>query len=368
MYRFIKEKKMKFLKTFLKGNSMKFLLLGIFNLIIIYNASSQCNDSLRNIAIKNSGNDALFIREFYIQNFKRRPLKIGTFERYEVRMNKGFIYRFNLENDTNYQAEAVLQLYDGKILLASTLNTENKIDFKQFEYICDKTKTYEAILFFKQNNKGCAAGVMSVVVKDTSNLNLIKHLTNPQNILYTHIDNYIDIAVSDIPKGSIDVNISHGTIKRKNGLYIVNLTKEGFVDITVTAKDSLGKITETIKNKFIVKHSILPEAAFADMQGGVISKHELLNRANKLELIHNNYSINYKIKEFTVAKNRYSKGVRTKNSEYLSYYQQKLIQDLKDGDTFFIKNIIIIDDNKNEYELDMLGFIVKTDNQEKNKH
>ena len=83
---------------------------------------AQCNDKLVDKVIQKSGKDALFIREFMLdpgsQNKKKKVESPAISSKYEVRLNKGIIYRFIVENEENSQSQAFLQLRKSNYVLA----------------------------------------------------------------------------------------------------------------------------------------------------------------------------------------------------------------------------------------------------------
>ena len=323
-------------------------------------ASAQCNDELVEKAIVNSGMDALFIREFKIKQGekKKKKKRAVSLSRYNVRLNSGIQYRFNVENDKQSQTMALLQLRKNNLLHASTYDVENKADKGMFDFLCQETGQYQVLFSFLDGNPGCAVGVMSVVVNDSTVTGGLLDSTKTQNILYAGTDNYIDIASSTNPKGSLKVKISRGYIDEEGGLYRVFVANEGPVTIDVTAIDSLGQVSETFKTDFNVQKRSLPGITFIGSSGGLIRKDEIMSSMPILSLNNWRWSDSYKLKMFTVSKCITSVGISNASSNMMSSRQLNLIKELETGDTFYVKDIVVEDKNGQVFNLPPLGFIL----------
>jgi len=323
---------------------------------------AQCNDELVDRAITNSGMDALFIREFKIKQGERKNRKkqkrAVSIAKYSIRLHQGIQYRFNIENDKQSQTKAVLQLRKGNLLHAGTYNTENQKDMGRFDFLCQDAGQYQVLLSFLDGNPGCAVGVLSAVINDSTVTGGLLDSTKTQNILYARTDNYVDIASSTNPKGSLEVSISRGTIKEEGGLYRIYVAEEGPVTIDVTALDSLGKVSETFKTEFNVQKRSMPSISFLGSSGGLIRKEEILATMPYLTVNNWRWSDSFRLKMFTVAKKLTSVGISVVNSNILSSRQLNKIRELKDGETFYIKDIVVEDKNGQAFNLPPLGFII----------
>lgn len=343
-----------------QGISIGLLVVLFFASHLVGNA--QCNDDLVDKAISHSGMDALFIREFKIkQGFEKRKKKdkrATSIAKYNVRLHDGILYRFNLENDSLSETKAILQLRKGNLLFASTYDVDSQKDIKSFDYLCPEGGQYQVLLSFLDGNKGCAVGVMSVIINDSTVTSVLVDSIKNERILYAGVDNYVDIASSTNPKGTLKVSIDRGTIEPEGGLYRVYVDKEGPVLIDVTALDSLGQVTETFQTDFTVQKRSMPTVSFHGSTGGLIRKDDIFNSMPYLTLNNWQWSDSYRIKMFTVAGKISATGISVVNTNTLSVRQLNLIRELKDGETFYIKDIVVEDKNGQVYNLPPLGFII----------
>ena len=346
------------------NNYIRFLFVLISMLVFmpVTELQAQCGEILINNAIKESGIDAIFIRDFKIKQLKKKYLRSSGVEHFDIRLKEGLTYRFNVQNAKGFEGKAILQLYMENLLLASTYNIENKSDDKTFDYICDESGEYQVLMSFMEARKGCAAGIMSVVINDTLEITDILDSSVVRNVLYTGVDNFLDIAVSDIPKGKVEVSISRGTIVEDDGMYLIKVDKPGQVVIEVIAKDSLGTITETLKAPFDVRLPTLPDLSLDGHSGGLIQKTDIFGKKPQVFLKGSGANLQFGLVKFTISKSQYGGGFTVKNTKYLSSAQQNLIRGLKKGDTFFIKDIVIEGSNGINYKLKPLGFIIRDDN------
>jgi len=334
----------------------------IVHLIFAPATNAQCDDKLVDKAIEKSGNDALFIREFKIKQTendkKKRQKRAASIAKYDVRLNQGFVYRFNVENDQNSDSKALLQLRKNNLVLASTYNSESNTDEQNFDYLCDESGPYQVYISFIEGNSGCAVGILSAVIQDSTTMQSFADSTGLENILYAGVENYVDIAASDIPGGTLEVSISRGTIVPEGGLYLIQVDEPGPLTVHVTARDSTSRITETFKSEFMVNKTILPTVSLMGSSGGLIKKDEIVNSLAELTINKWSSDLKFKINKFSITNNMVTDGYTVSGSNRLSIRQIALIKELKNGDTFYIKNIEIEDSNGKILQLAPLGFII----------
>lgn len=323
---------------------------------------AQCDENLVDSAIVNSGMDALFIREFKIKQGEKKKRKKDeravSVSRYGVRLNNGIQYRFNVVNDLNSQTKAILQLRKGSLVYASTYDVENQQDAERFDFLCQEAGQYQVLLSFLDGNPGCAVGVMSVVVSDSTITGGLLDSTQTQNILYAGTDNYVDIASSTNPNGTLKVAINRGSIDKEGGLYRVYVKEEGPVTIDVIALDSAGRVSERFKKEFNVQERSLPVVTFLGSSGGIIRKEVILGSMPYLSVDNWRWSDSFRLKMFTVSESLTSIGISNTSSSMMSSRQLNLIQKLGNGDTFYIKDIVVEDKSGQVYNLPPLGFIL----------
>ncbi len=334
-------------------------LIIMFSWVLGFNIKAQCNNKLMELAAAHSGNDALFIRDFRVkfeEGTMKRPSPVA---RYQVLLNEGIHYRFNVVNATDFEGKAILQLYERNRILGSTFDVNTKADLGTFDFICDKTETYQVLMSFREGKRGCAVGVMSLVISDSLYTTFKDKPERELEKLYIGIENELTIAATNIPGGTLEVDISCGEIKGNNGRYIVTVEKEGITTIKVVASDNSGQISEIDSMDFLVQQIPVPYATFSGLQGGLISKHDI-EQTNHLSLIYT-FDIEekpYEIIEFTISK-RYNEltGERSYNSK-LTVAQRAFLQSLKKGDYFVITNIIAKGPDSTTHQLKPLMFIV----------
>ena len=128
-------------------------------------AFSQCNQSLVTSCCTNVNSKSVFLQQFRAKLGAASNDKDLPVARFSVLMSKGNTYRFDVCSALDFEGEAILQLYDGDKLIASTYHTPSKTDFRAFEFFCSKTAIYKIYISFLDGKPGCAVGVLSMKKK-----------------------------------------------------------------------------------------------------------------------------------------------------------------------------------------------------------
>lgn len=127
-------------------------------------AFSQCNQKLVDFCAQKVMTDAKYIRE-YRARLAESDAEKPSVARFSVLLTKGSTYRFNVCSALDFEGEAVLQLFDGDEIVASTFHQNSKTNFRAFEMQCNKTAIYNIYISFIEGKQGCAVGVLSLVNK-----------------------------------------------------------------------------------------------------------------------------------------------------------------------------------------------------------
>lgn len=339
----------------------KIVIIGLF-LVSGISGYAQCNSKLLEIAASESGTDAIFVRDFKVrleEGTIRRPSPVG---RFQVYLNEGIHYRFNVVSAMEYQGRAILQLYDRNNLMGSTFDLSLKKDLQYFDFISEKTGSYQILMTFFEGKSGCAVGVMSMVLSDTTIYktgNITANDDNGLETLYIGIDNEINIAATDIPGGSLDVSMTGGSIEGSNGRYIARVNKEGIATVRVIARDKNDRISEIDSIQFRIIPVPLPYVELVGLNGGMIHKSQI-DRINEISLVYplKMNGNKYKIIEFTISAESNMQRDEISRSNLLTISQKSLIKGLDQGDRFMVKNIIAQGPDGKIYTLKPLVFVV----------
>ncbi|MEA2042723.1 MAG: GldM family protein [Bacteroidota bacterium] len=322
---------------------------------------AQCDETLIKKAIDQSGIDAYFLKEFKIKYTKAKtddPAKVAKFSAYLIRGN---LYRFNIENARQYESKAVMQLFQRGHLLAGNLDLDKQIYSNSFEFSCSKSGNYHILMSFIEGKPGCAAGIMSLVVNDTTNLSDfgISEADSVES-LYIGIDNELYIAATNEDSLQLKVSVSKGEIEGQNGNYIVHVFEKGFSKITACTINSQGDTIEESSKIFKISNLPKPVITFAGSRGGIIRKQEML-RANSLEALwpENIPEAGGTIISFAMSKKMFSSEKYYSSDNKLTYSQKKFIKTLPKGSNFFIRDIVFKQNQGVEIKCRDLGFIVE---------
>jgi len=144
-----------------------FIFLGISNL-----TSAQCKQQLV-YTCATEGEGAIYLRDFNTK-LKKATGEEDSGTKWTVVLNKGTHYRFILCTPDGFDEKVVLTLYDSQNPEktgphGSTWDQENDKDYKQFDFICEKSGMYYVSIRFKDESddkKTCAVGILSFVGKN----------------------------------------------------------------------------------------------------------------------------------------------------------------------------------------------------------
>lgn len=316
---------------------------------------AQCNETLVKQAIQESGNEAIFLKEFKVKFKKGKANRPARVAKYSTFLKDSTTYRFNVVNAKEFDGKVILQLFRKGKLLGSTFDFTTSTYSKSFDYECNKTGTYQILMSFIEGKAGCATGIMSLVVNDSTVINDNQF----PDALYVGISNPLYIAYTNEPGCSVKVFSSQGTITGKDGKYELSLNKKGKVTVTAQTIDSLGNVKDEIKKDFEVKELPLPYASINGNTGGLILKSDLQNLSELI--LHTNHipsSEGYEIINFTVSNKLFGISGKISDGKKFSYSQLSFIQKLKEGDQFFITNIQVKNSKNEIIKISPLGFIV----------
>ena len=331
--------------------------------VIGMNIYSQCNSRLMEQAAAQSGTDALYIRDFRVkldEGTMKRPSPVG---RFQVFLNEGIRYRFNVANASEYEGKAILQLYDRNRMVGSTFDTERKSDEQLFDYECNKTGSYQVLMSFSEGKRGCAVGVMSMILSDSMTVPERKTAENDLKALeslYLGIDNELNIAATNIPGGSLQVSISQGSITGSDGRYIARVEKKGIVTVRVTAMNKNGRVSEKDSMDFMVRDLPLPIATLDGLYEGMINM-RYIDRITEIKLenpIEAGSGL-FTVIEFSIFKENNLNRGEVSYSSKLTPSQKSLIKNLNAGERFIIRDIYVRGPDGATHLLKPLSFILE---------
>lgn len=253
---------------------MKRTLLIILTILAGLMVRGQCNQELVDMAINQSGSDAIFVREFKVKlksGSASKPSPVGHFS---IVLKEGSNYRFNVASSKEYDSEAILQLFDRDKLIGSTYNFEASTNNKKFEFPCNKTATYQVAMSFREAKEGCAVGVVSLISTGREPLKVANDTV--YEVLYEGISNPLDIQLKPKAGERIDLSIDNGKIEKANGVFEVFPNSANWATIKLTLFDSLNNTILTKSSTFKVKKLPLPSPLFARKNTNMITRDDIV--------------------------------------------------------------------------------------------
>lgn len=339
-----------------KKKIYKILFITAILLFPAFNLHAQCNDTLVDMAILQSGSDAIFIKEFKVK-FKKgktnRPAKVA---KYPVYLKDSTNYRFNVLNAKEFDGKVILQLFRNGKLLGSTYDLENFEYNNSFDFECSYTDRYLIYMSFIEGKAGCAVGIMSMLINDST----VFDNRNTTEFLYTGIDNQIMIAYTEEPGCSVVVSSDQGTLSGQSEKYIFRADSLGTVTIKAQTINSIGEVKEEIVKAFKVKELPTPLVSVNGNSGGIITKTELMQFV-QLDLIIREIPNTkpYKLLEFSISDKLTGNKTNSSEGNKLSFKQKEMIREFNTGDKLFITNIQVLRPDDVIIELKPLGFIIQ---------
>lgn len=295
---------------------------------------AQCDNSLVDKAILQSGSDAVYLQEFKVKFDEQGVGKTIPKAKYPILLSKNTTYRFNVCNAQEYEGQVILDLYLKDKLVASTYNPKLKSHLRQFNFECNKTATYQVVISFDKGKAGCAVGILSMIPD-----NLLED-NKELDILYANADNPIIIYDDEDEFADIEVSTNNGTITRLEGVnYIMHPEKLGTAILNIRVLNRDGTLREFKQKRYAVLALGKPYATVRGVKDGQIDK-ETLIKSGRLDLwFSEDMKCNYRIISFTLSdRNDLISGISS-TSNKLSKSQKEWIENLPSETRIYIKNI-----------------------------
>lgn len=336
---------------------LKIIIFKLFILLSIINLSAQCDESLKEKAITESGDSALFLKSFKAKLKKGKLNRPERVAKYLVNLKNNITYRFNVLNDSKSEGKVILQLFKKDEFQNSTYNFENNTDDKLFDFYCTESGTYEILMSFSDGKAGCAVGIMSMILNDSTEIDE-EYISE---LLYLGVKNPLYISYDEKPGHKFHVNSSQGTVKGYDGNFSIELEETGYVIINAQVTDSLGNITEKISQAFKVINIPIPQVGINGKSGGIINKNELLYSKGPELNISTISSYKYEIISFCVAKGLSDIiEINSTNNEF-SLKQKNFFNNLKSGSEFYLTNIKVKFPDGKIIKINPQKFIIQKD-------
>ena len=297
--------------------------------------SAQCDNTLVDKAISQSGANTEYLREFKVKFDGPEPGKAIPSAKYPLLLSKNTTYRFNVSNAEESEGKVILQLYLKDKLIGSTFDTQTATDLQRFDFACNKAATYEVVMSFDQGKPGCAVGILSILTQ-----NAREPEEEELDILYALADNPLIIYDDEDEFAEIDVTIDNGTITKADRInYIVRPQKSGTALLTMRVLNTNGTLREFKQKRFAVLTLDKPYATVSGMERGRINRWEI-TQSGRLELWFSpGMKCNYQVISFTLSdKDDLISGISSTSARF-SKQQKDWIKDLPPNSRIYIKNI-----------------------------
>lgn len=296
--------------------------------------NAQCDNSLVDKAILQSGSDAVYLREFKVKFDEPGLGKEAPKAKYPILLSKNTTYRFNVCNAEENTGKVILELYFKDKLVGTTYDKKSDIHLPSFDFKCDKASNYELIMYFAEGKAGCAVGILSMITENQ--LADDKEL----DILYADADNPVVIYDDEDEYADINVSIDNGSITRVKGVnYIIHPESPGTAVLNIRVLNRNGTLREFKQKRYAVLTLGKPYATIRGMKDGKIDK-ETLIKSGRLDLwLSEDMKCNYHVVSFTLSdRDDLISGISS-TSNHFSKSQREWIKNLPPNTRLYVKNI-----------------------------
>lgn len=317
-------------------------------------ASAQCDNTLVDKAVLQSGANAVYLREFKVRFDGLEKGKIPS-AKYPVLLSKNTTYRFNVCDAEGFDGEVILQLYLKDKLVGSTFDTKTSSNLKHFDYTCSKAATYEVVMSFRDGKPGCAVGILSMISEKD-----IEPEDEELDILYANADNPIMIYDDEDEFAEIDVAINNGSITKADRMnYIIHPEETGTALLTIRVLNRNGTLREFKQKRFAVLKLDKPYATLRGVVGNTISKSDLIN-SGRLDLwFSEDMKCNYQVVSFTLSDTDDLISGMSSTSSKFSKSQREWIKNQSPGTRLYIKNIRVKTSEDTVMDIAPFDFVVE---------
>lgn len=123
---------------------------------------AQCGDAFVDDCASDLG-DAIYLKDFKVELPKVAKKQPAPVKRFAIVLNAGTTYKITACNAPEYDAEAIIQVYDNARLLGSSFNMQTGKVYKEFMMQCSRTGVYYVFVSFQDGKEGCSSAILSYV-------------------------------------------------------------------------------------------------------------------------------------------------------------------------------------------------------------
>lgn len=121
---------------------------------------SQCNDDLLGTCMPKIGKSK-FLKHFPIRLKESKSGAPIEKVKFKITLSKGNTYNFMICNAQEFPGKAVINLYQGMRLVATSYDQSTKKHYPGVTYNCSTSAIYNLTFNFEDGKEGCAVGIMA---------------------------------------------------------------------------------------------------------------------------------------------------------------------------------------------------------------
>jgi hypothetical protein len=339
-----------------KAMGLYMLLLGI-NLSVL----AQCNNQLVEKAAAQAGADAVYLRDFKVklsQGSMDDPSPTGQFAVY---LNKGIVYRFSVANDAALSGKAIVEISRRGQAYAGNYNFDSKSIEETFDFLCERSSTYQILINYGEGKEGCSAVVMAMVLQDSMSYIEpgIPTKSDSAGILYLWMDNKLQVASSVGKDARLEVTVSQGEIRKEGQYYLVRPAVRGELKVNVKVYNNTV-LADSDSVNYTVEYPLLPLLILPDENAGTLSLGTFSGFGN-ITLLNSDEGEKspYRLKQFSLSAGIDKFNELISDGDKLSQQQISFIRKLKPQEKLYLQNILFIDPEGKEHKGSVQEIIIQ---------
>ena len=179
------------------------------------------------------------------------------------------------------------------------------------------------------------------------------------NVFYVGVDNPVSISAPGIPKESLIVNVTGGTISGSNGKYEVNVSTPGAIAKIDVSANINGKVQTIGSSDFRVKRIPDPRVKFAGKTGGPLSSVVIKDQQSIFAVLENfDFDAKFKVTRFslTIARPRADVVVLQTTGNSFSPQMIAAIASVTPGTRVIFDDIVAVGPDGSQRQLDGITF------------
>ncbi|MFH2095315.1 MAG: hypothetical protein ABIJ16_06410 [Bacteroidota bacterium] len=141
---------------------MKKLLITVSFAFLASFLFAQCNEELQKACVTQISGTT-YLKDFKVKLTEAKKSMKQPMAIFNISLTNGNHYRFTTCDDTEKEAQSIIQIYDSNVLIGSNQNIKTGKIYPAFDFLCSKTGTYTVYISYDEGKEGCSVTMLSLV-------------------------------------------------------------------------------------------------------------------------------------------------------------------------------------------------------------